>query len=60
MYTVCTILRCIIACLQDYILSQDPIGEMPPIKWEDHIFEMSRVIEPKDAPPKKAVSLMNY
>ena len=37
-------------------MSQDPVGDMPPLKWEEHVFEMSRAIEPKDAPPKKAVS----
>ena len=44
---------------QDYILSQDPFGDMTSTKWEDHVFELSRAIEPRDAPPKKAVCLIN-
>lgn len=39
--------------MQDWILSQDPVGSMTNNQWEDHIFEMSRSIEPKDQPVKK-------
>ena len=41
---------------QDWIISQDPVGNMAPNKWEDLVFDASRSIEPKDQPPKKVVS----
>ena len=42
--------------LQDWILSQDPMGNMAPNKWEDYIFDVSRSTEPKDMPAKKVVN----
>ncbi len=41
--------------IQEWILSQDPVGSMMPNQWEDDIFERSRSIEPKDLPYKKVV-----
>ena len=42
--------------IQKYILSQDPQGDATPRQWEETLFEQSRSIEPKDQPPKRAVS----
>lgn len=42
--------------IQEWIHSQDPVGDMSPNQWQDHLFDMSRAIEPKDQPPKKVVS----
>ena len=41
--------------LQDYILSQDPVGDMTLNQWEELMLEMSQTIEPKDAQPKRVV-----
>ena len=43
--------------IQKYILGQDPQGDATPAQWEESLFEQSRVIEPKDQPPHKAVRI---
>lgn len=43
--------------IQKFLVNQDPLGDLTPLKWEEDLFEQSRVIEPKDQPPKKAVSI---
>lgn len=43
--------------IQKFLVNQDPMGDLTPQKWEEDLFEQSRVIEPKDQPPKKAVSI---
>lgn len=45
--------------IQKYILSQDPQGSATANQWEEELFEQSRIIEPKDQMPKKAVSFKN-
>ena len=46
----------VLFCLQEYILSQEPVGTMTPDQWANHVFEKSREIEPKEQPVKKSVS----
>ena len=42
--------------IQKYIHAQDPHGSMTADQWQEALFEQSRIIEPKDQLPKKAVS----
>ena len=41
--------------IQKFLLSQDPQGDTTPLQWEESLFEQSRLIEPRDQPPMKAV-----
>jgi len=43
--------------LQSWILSQDPVGDLTMNKWEDKVFDQSRLIEPKEGPVRTAVSV---
>ena len=42
--------------IQEFLKSHDVQGEMGHNQWEDHLFEQSLEIEPRDQPPKKVVS----
>ncbi|KAL5463373.1 hypothetical protein EMCRGX_G032266 [Ephydatia muelleri] len=39
--------------IRKWIVDQDPTGDMTTNQWEEQAFEQSRIIEPKDQPPKK-------